>query len=77
MGELKGNLTTVMGFRKVWTDYKYSECMRVVSHIFLRKGALGYIFNSKVANVQTHIKYRNKFLEALRNPASFDHIKDY
>lgn len=51
--------------------------MRVVSHIFLRKGALGYIFNSKVANVQTHIKYRNKFLEALRNPASFDHIKDY
>lgn len=51
--------------------------MRVISNIFLKKSALGYIFNSKVANVQTHIKYRNKFLNSLKNPAAFDHIKDY
>jgi hypothetical protein len=75
--ELKAILTTVVGFRRIWSHYKYSECMRVVSHIFLRRCALGYVFNSKVSNIQTHIKYRNKFLEALKNPAKFDHIKDY
>lgn len=75
--ELKAQLTTVMGFRAVWTTYKYAECMRMVSQVFLRRSALPYIFNSKVANVQTHLKYRNRFLKALRNPAAFDHIKDY
>jgi hypothetical protein len=75
--ELKAALTTVMGFRRVWTSYKYAECMRMVSQVFLRKSALPYIFNSKVANVQTHLKYRARFLKALRNPAAFDHIKDY
>lgn len=75
--ELKAALTTVMGFRRVWTSYKYAECMRMVSQVFLRKSALPYIFNSKVANVQTHLKHRNRFLKALTNPAAFDHIKDY
>lgn len=75
--ELKAALTTVMGFRRVWTSYKYAECMRMVSQVFLRKSALPYIFNSKVANVQTHLKYRARFLKALRSPAAFDHIKDY
>ena len=51
--------------------------MRIMSQVFLRRSALSYIFNSKVGNVQTHLKYRARFLKALRNPAAFDHIKDY
>lgn len=51
--------------------------MRAISNTFLRRHALNYIFNSKVSNIQTHIKYRIKFLEGLRDPNNFDHIKDY
>lgn len=55
----------MLGFRKVWSDHKYSACMRIVSNIFLKRASLNYIFKSKLSNIHTHIKYRHRFLEAL------------
>lgn len=51
--------------------------MRKVSNYFLRKVALSYIFNSKVDNHHSHIKYRCKFVQNLEQPGGFDHLKDY
>ena len=59
---LKTTLSTVAGFRKIWTEYRYASCMRRVSNLFLRKVSLSYIFNSKIDNIRSHVKYRCKFL---------------
>lgn len=51
--------------------------MRKLSNLFLRKYALQYIFNSRITNYASHIKYRHKLREALTYPDNFKNIKDY
>jgi hypothetical protein len=51
--------------------------MRYLSNLFLRKYALNYIFNSRICNYASHIKYRYRLCEAIKEPFSFKHIKDY
>jgi hypothetical protein len=51
--------------------------MRILSKLFLRKYALQYIFNSRITNYSSHIKYRHKLLEGVDNPMEFNNIKDY
>jgi len=47
---------------------KVKKCIRVLSYHFMRKKCLPYIFNSRVKNFHTHIKYRKKIMEGLENP---------
>ena len=75
--ERKKSINTIADLRSLWLDYKYAKCMRVLSNLFLRKYALQYIFNSRICNYSSHIKYRHRMREAIYNPTSFRHIKDY
>jgi hypothetical protein len=50
------------------SDDIVKKCIRVLSFHFMRKKCLPYIFNSRVKNFHTHIKYRKKIMEGLENP---------
>ena len=56
---------------------RFGRELRVLSNLFLRKHALTYIFSSRVTNQGSHIKYRGRLREALRDPRNFTNIKDY
>jgi hypothetical protein len=73
----KRNINTIADLRELWTTGKYSREMRILSNLFLRKYSLKYIFNSRVSNYASHIKYRRKLREALKDPNTFTSIKDY
>ena len=77
--ELRGN--SIQTLRKMWgsenMNNKGRKCIRILSYIFMRKYSLSYIFNSKVKNYRTHLKYRKKLIEGIENPISFNHIKEY
>ena len=77
MMEYKKTINTISDLRKLWTEYKYAQCMRIVSCLFLRKYSLSYIFNSRICNFKSHIKYRQRLIEAVSDPHGFRHIKEY
>jgi hypothetical protein len=77
MLEFKKTINTIADLRRLWIDYKYAKCMRVVSNLFFRKYSLSYIFNSRICNFRSHIKYRHRLAEAVTNPKAFKHIKEY
>ena len=77
MLEYKKTINTISDLRKLWTEYKYSKCMRILSSLFLRRYSLSYIFNSRICNFRSHIKYRHRLTEAVCSPHSFRHIKEY
>jgi hypothetical protein len=54
-----------------------TKCVRILSFIFLRKHCLAYIFNSRVKNYGTHIKYRGRIVAGLLNPEEFTCIKQF
>lgn len=73
----KRNINTIEHLRDLWLHSKYAPQMRILSKLFLRKYALQYIFNSRITNYSSHIKYRHKLLEGVDNPMEFNNIKDY
>lgn len=75
--EKKRVINTIADLRSMWVDNKYAGCMRVLSNLFLRKYSLTYIFNSRICNFSSHIKYRHRLAEAIKHPHAFKHIKDY
>lgn len=77
MVEFKKTINTIADLRRLWIDYKYARCMRIVSNLFFRKYSLSYIFNSRICNFRSHIKYRHRLAEAVRDPRNFKHIKEY
>jgi hypothetical protein len=77
MAEIKKRINTIADLRRLWIDYKYAKCMRIISNLFLRKYSLNYIFNSRICNFRSHIKYRQRLREAVKDPQAFRHIKDY
>jgi hypothetical protein len=60
MSEMKKTINTIADLRRLWIDYKYSRCMRIISNLFFRKYSLNYIFNSRICNFRSHIKYRHR-----------------
>ena len=68
-------INTIADLRRLWTDPLLGKCMRVISNIFFRRHALNYIFNSRISNFSSHVKYRQSLWQALRNPESFNRIK--
>jgi hypothetical protein len=77
MAEVKKTINTIADLRRLWIDYKYARAMRIISNLFFRKYSLNYIFNSRICNFRSHIKYRHRLWEAIRAPHAFRHIKDY
>lgn len=68
-------INTIADLRRLWTDPTFGGVMRIISNIFFRKHALNYIFNSRISNFSSHVKYRQSLWQALRNPDSFNRIK--
>jgi len=62
-------INSIDGLRKMWgsdqLDNRMKKCIRILSHEFMRKHCLRYIFYSKVRNFGTHIKYRQKLIEGI------------
>ena len=77
MLEMKKTINTIADLRKLWMEYRHARCMRIISNLFFRKYSLNYIFNSRICNFKSHIKYRHRLWEAIRQPNAFRHIKDY
>ena len=79
MAELKGrkkSINTIRDIRDLWTKSKFAKEFRIISNLFLRKYAFEYIFNSRITNYSSHIKYRHKLREAVESPDTFICIKD-
>ena len=53
------------------------KCVRILSFVFLRKYCLSYVFNSRVKNYMTHVKYRRRITEGLLTPEEFTCIKQF
>lgn len=65
----KSKINTIHDLREMWgendKDNKIKKCMRILSYHFMRKKCLPYIFNSRVKNYNTHIKYRKRIIEGI------------
>ena len=72
----KKSMKSIANLRDLWTDMTFGKAFRILSSMFFRKHCLAYIFNSKVNNVEAHLKYRNSLRKGLTKPDGFDHIKD-
>ncbi len=75
--ELKRSINTIADLRNLWVDEQYAQSLRILSNLFLRKYSLHYIFNSRICNFGSHIKYRQSLWKAIEDPKSFNHIKYY
>lgn len=75
LAKKKKYINTIANLRDLWVEFKYARCMRILSNQFLRKYALQYIFNSRICNYTSHVKYRKRLQEAIETPGSFRHIK--
>ena len=72
----KKNMKSIANLRELWTNTIFGKAFRILSNVFFRKHCLSYIFNSKVNNIEAHLKYRNSLKRGLNKPDGFDHIKD-
>jgi|688.fasta_scaffold402010_1 hypothetical protein len=77
----KKKINSIEGLKRMWgydnLDHKIKKCIRILSYEYMRKHCLQHVFNSKVRNHKVLIKYRNKLIEGIENPAAFNNIKDY
>ena len=64
----KKTINTISELRELWSDFPYAKEIRKLSNLFLRKHGVKHIFNSRISCFPTHIKYRNRLIEALKNP---------
>ena len=71
----KKTINTIADLRRLWTAEPYCRCLRIISNLFFRRHALDYIFNSRISNYASHIKYRQSLWEAVKHPQDFNHIK--
>lgn len=53
--------------RELWSE-KYGQVMRVISEHFLRKHCFHYIFNSRVQDFRSALKYRKRLQHILTQP---------
>ena len=66
----KKNLNSIADLRALWVtgEFRYAKITRVLSLYFLKRGALRYIFSSRVVNYEGHIKYRKRLIDVLKCP---------
>jgi hypothetical protein len=65
MREEKKSINTIQDLRRLWTHEIYGKCLRIISNLFFRRYALDYIFNSRISNYASHIKYRQSLWKAI------------
>ena len=65
--EKKKGINSIADLRNLWLDdkYPYAKEMRTLSRYFLKRGALSYIFKSRISNHKGHIKYRKRMIKVL------------
>jgi hypothetical protein len=79
MKEFKRKMNTIHDLREMWSEDakedKIKKYIRILSYHFMRIKCLPYIFNSRIKNYGTHIKYRKKIMEGIADPEKFTKIK--
>jgi hypothetical protein len=77
----KKNVNSIYFLKKMWghedNQNAIKKIIRILSFLFMRKHCLTYIFNSRVKNFTTHIKYRRRIIEGIENPGKFNCIKEF
>lgn len=67
------NLNSLQDLREMWgaDDEKdnMKKCLRILSHYFMRKYCLRYIYNSRIRSVSAHTKYRHRLMEGMSKPS--------
>lgn len=55
-------------FSKIFRLYRYSQLIfNFLSHVFLKRDFVSYLFHSKIENTKIHLKSRHKLLKALQS----------
>ena len=80
---IKHKLNSLIDLRKIWSSspedpqHETKRCFRILSFKFMRKHCLHYIFDSRIKNLGSHIRYRKKVLDGMEKPAQLTNLKDY
>ncbi len=73
--ERKNKTYTIGRLKDIWLGESYGKIMRILYAYFLRKRSLHYIYSSKIENKASHAKYKQKLLDSLAEPSSFNSFK--
>ena len=78
-GELqkrKKNMNKIRDLKELWLPKtKYGREIRTISCVFLRKYGFSWVFNSRITDFQSHLKYRSILLRFISKPESFLTLK--
>ncbi len=60
--QFRGKIYTIRELKLLWLNEGniFDTAFRIISSEYLRKHSLNHVFNSRVINYKTHIKYRKK-----------------
>lgn len=63
-------MSRIIDLRNLWDDESnlYSYPIRIISEYFLRKHCFKWIFNSRIQNFSSPLKYIPRIREALKKP---------
>ena len=50
---------------------------KAIGIIFIRDFTVNWVYNSKIADKLTHLKYRFKMLRRVQNPEFFTYLEDF
>lgn len=72
-------MSSILHLRALWLDseFEYASTMRKISLVFIKRYSWQYIFSSRITNYGIHIKYRQRMLEAIKNPEKFTYVKNF
>lgn len=54
--------------RGLWSDSKFGKVMRIVSENFFRKHSYNWIFNSRIQDFKSTLKYKARLEQFLSEP---------
>ncbi|CAD8046232.1 unnamed protein product [Paramecium primaurelia] len=60
--QLKNNIKNINHIKKHLIDNDQQKLFRIIAYRFLRKEAIGYVYNSNVKSTSHHILYRNQII---------------
>jgi hypothetical protein len=61
----KKRINSIADLRAFWLEDEHKDfpkVVRIISNVFLRYHSLEYIFNSRISNFASHIKYRGRLV---------------
>lgn len=72
---IKNNVRTKDQLLELWRHEIYGQVMRIVSDHFFRKKAYDYIFNSRVEDLRSALKYKPRLQQFVADPWRQDNLK--